>query len=249
MGSLTLRQWVLALSTSPALWPGRALVALPLAQDVGAFLRRLPLGLGLLAVHYAWVMKAAVPFEESAVGRAEERARLREQLAQRGGRSMPPRTSAPPFRLAAVGRPEVAILWKNLIAGRRTGSVGRLVVAALLGGGGRGGLGRESGRGARPAQRLPVALVRGFAVLLCFFGPSAVRMDLRMDLPRLEQLRALPLTGRQVVAAELAAPALLLGAAQVGLLGVAVGGAVWRAEGGTSRGWRWGWGRCGSCPR
>ncbi|EPX58380.1 hypothetical protein D187_004136 [Cystobacter fuscus DSM 2262] len=229
---LMLRQWVLALSTSPALWPGRALVALPLAQDVGAFLRRLPLGLGLLAVHYAWVMKAAVPFEESAVGRAEERARIREQLAQRGGRSLPPRTSAPPFRLAAVGRPEVAILWKNLIAGKRTGSVGRLVGAALL-----GGVVAVAASGESPGEALAQLsgflspLCGGFAVLLCFFGPSAVRTDLRMDLPRLEQLRALPLTGRQVVAAELAAPALLLGVAQVGLLGVAVGGSVWRAEG------------------
>ncbi|MET0405162.1 MAG: putative ABC exporter domain-containing protein, partial [Cystobacter sp.] len=118
---LMLRRWVLALSTSPALWPGRALVALPLAQDVGSFLWRLPLGLGLLLVHYLWVMRSAVPFEESAVGRAEERARLREQLAQRGGRPAPLRTGAPVFRLAPVGRPEVAILWKNLLAGRRMG--------------------------------------------------------------------------------------------------------------------------------
>ena len=220
---LRLRQWVLALSASPALWPGRALVALPLSEDVGVFLRRLPLGLGLLAIHYLWVMKAAVPFEESAVGRAEERARLREQLAQRGGRAAPLRVSAPLFRLAPVGRPEVAILWKNLLAGRRMGGVGRLVTAALLGG---VVAALVSGEGLSEVlahlRGFLAPLCGGFAVLLCFFGPSAVRMDLRMDLPRLEQLRALPLTGRQVVAAELAAPMLLLGLTQVGLLGVVV---------------------------
>jgi hypothetical protein len=68
----------------------------------------------------------------------------------------------------------------------------------------------------------------GLAVLLCAFGPSAMRMDLRMDLPRLDQLRALPLTGRQVVAAELAAPALLLGVAQVGLVLLGMALAVWQ---------------------
>jgi hypothetical protein len=65
-------------------------------------------------------------------------------------------------------------------------------------------------------------LCAGIAVLLSLFGPSAVRTDLRMDLRRLELLRAMPLTGRQVVAAELAAPALLLGGTQVGLVLLAV---------------------------
>jgi hypothetical protein len=55
-----------------------------------------------------------------------------------------------------------------------------------------------------------------------------------MDLPRLEQLRAMPLTGRQVVAAEIAAPALLLGAAQVGLLLVAMVLAAWQGGPGAS---------------
>ena len=224
-----LQQWLTAWLDSPVMWPGRLLVALPLAPDVGTFLQTLPLGLGLLAAHYAWVMGSVVPFEESAVLRAEERSRLREQVSRQGGRPTRLSTGAPLFALAPVGRPEVAILWKNLIAGRRMGSAGRLVVAGLV-----GGLMATVASGRSVTEvflhlRVFMApLCGGFAVLLCFFGPTGLRVDLRMDLPRLEQLRALPLTGRQVVAAELAAPALLLGLAQVGLVLAAMGLLLWQ---------------------
>ncbi|HYO60134.1 MAG TPA: ABC transporter permease, partial [Archangium sp.] len=106
---------------------------------------------------------------------------------------------------------------------------GRLLVAGLV-----GGLvaAVASGRGLSEVLanvRLFMApLCGGLAGVLCFLGPSTVRFDLRMDLPRLEQLRALPLTGRQVVAAELAAPALLLGVTQVGLVLLAMVLAVWQ---------------------
>ena len=229
-----IQEWGEALMDSPALWPGRLLVQLPLAQEGWAFMKALPLALGLLALHYVWVMRAAVPFEEAAVNWAEERARMKAQLARPGGRPTRIRTGAPPFRLQPLGRPEVAILWKNLIAGRRTGGAARLVMAGLL-----GGLiaTLASGKGLSEVlthlRVLMAPLCGGLAVLLCLFGPTGMRVDLRMDLPRLELLRAMPLTGRQVVAAELAGPALLLGGAQVGLLLMAMALALW--EGGSER--------------
>lgn len=232
-----IHQWLAMLMDSPVLWPGRLLVALPLARDAWAFVKALPLGLGLLAVHYVWVMNAEVPFEESAVIRAEERARLREQLSRQGGRPTRIRaTSAAFFRLVPTGRPEVAILWKNLIAGRRLGGAGRLVVAGLVG----ALVASLSSEGGSLAEKLDTVrmfmapVCGGLAVLLCVFGPSAMRMDLRMDLPRLDQLRALPLTGRQVVAAELAAPALLLAVAQVGLVLLGMLLALWQGGARTS---------------
>jgi hypothetical protein len=228
-GSRQFEDWIAAVMDLPALWPGRLLVALPLAADAGDFLKALPLGLGLLAVHYVWVMKASVSFEESAVLRAEERARLRKQLSRQGGRPTRIRASAMFFRLVPTGRPEVALVWKNLIAARRLGGAGRLLVSGLV-----GGLvaSMVSSRGvAEMVDNVRVFMApvcAGIAVMLSFFGPSALRVDLRMDLPRMEQLRALPLTGRQVVAAEIAAPALLLGVTQVALVLVAVGLSVWQ---------------------
>ncbi|MBM7116299.1 putative ABC exporter domain-containing protein [Archangium primigenium] len=223
-----LRAWLLTWLDSPVLWPGRVLLAVAFAEEGASFARRLPLALGLLGLHYTWVMTSAVPFEEAAVVRAEERARRREQLARRGG-AAPARVGRQPFRLSARGRPEVALLWKNLVAGRRLGGPGRLVAAGVV-----GGVVAAVASGEGPAEilghlRLFLApLCAGIAVMLCVFGPSSVRVDLRMDLPRLEQLRALPLTGRQVVAAELAAPALLLGGTQIVLLVLAMGLALWR---------------------
>lgn len=224
-----LQVWLVSLMDSPVLWPGRVLVALPLAPDVETFLKTLPLGLGLLAVHYVWVRLASVPFEEAAVVRAEERAQLRQQLSREGGHTTRLRASPAFFRLAPTGRPEVAILWKNLVAGRRLGGAGRLLAAGLVGGLVAAAASGGGMSGALANVRLFMApLCGGLAGVLCFFGPSALRFDLRMDLPRLEQLRALPLTGRQVVAAELAAPALLLGVTQVGLVVLAMALAVWQ---------------------
>ncbi|PTL85841.1 putative ABC exporter domain-containing protein [Vitiosangium sp. GDMCC 1.1324] len=224
-----LQEWIVALMDSPVMALGRWLVALPLAPDGWAFLKALPLGLGLLAAHYLWVMKAAVPFEDAAVSRAEERSRLREQLSRQGGRPTRIRASPTFLRLAPTGRPEVAILWKNLIAGQRLGGAGRLIIAGLVGGLVASAASAESLPEVLDNMRMFMTpLCGGLAVLLCFFGPSAMRMDLRMDLPRLEQLRALPLTGRQVVMAELAAPALLLGVTQVGLLLLAGVLSVWQ---------------------
>jgi ABC-2 type transport system permease protein len=62
--------------------------------------------------------------------------------------------------------------------------------------------------GAASAERL---LLRAGVVLLAFgglvtaFGPFAVRNDLRLDLTSLDVLRALPLSGRDIVLAEVAA--------------------------------------------
>ncbi|RKH53044.1 putative ABC exporter domain-containing protein [Corallococcus llansteffanensis] len=126
-----------------------------------------------------------------------------------------------PFVLQARGRPEVALRWKNLIARRRLGGglvmllafvVLGALVALVLG---------DTRLFANTRELLgPMALM--VAVAMAVVGPSAFRTDLRMDLPKLELLRALPLTGRQVVGAELAASALTLGAAQWVMLGVAL---------------------------
>ncbi|MFP2932987.1 putative ABC exporter domain-containing protein [Pyxidicoccus sp. 3LG] len=86
--SRELRMWLRAMMASPGLgavlWPGRLLVAPALARDLEAFLRALPPVLGLLGAHYAWVVLAEVPFEETAVVRAESRSRER-SLRARGG--------------------------------------------------------------------------------------------------------------------------------------------------------------------
>ncbi|MHA7629704.1 putative ABC exporter domain-containing protein [Corallococcus sp. M7] len=216
------REWLRDVLDAPGpravLWPGRALVAPAMARSWEGFLRYLPASLALLVAHYAWVLAVEVPFEDSAVAGAEARTRRREQRAARSGSI---RVGKVPFVLKARGRPEVALLWKNLIARRRMGSglvmllafgVLGAVFALVMG---------DTRLFSNSREFLgPMALM--VALAMAVIGPSAFRTDLRMDLPKLELLRALPLTGRQVVGAELAASALTLGVAQWVMLLVAL---------------------------
>ncbi|RKH68880.1 putative ABC exporter domain-containing protein [Corallococcus aberystwythensis] len=216
------REWLRDVLNAPGpravLWPGRALVAPSMARSREGFLRYLPASLALLVAHYAWVLAVEVPFEDSAVAGADARTRQRAQRSARAGNL---RVGRVPFVLKARGRPEVALLWKNLIARRRMGSglvmllafgVLGAVFALVMG---------DTRLFSNSREFLgPMALM--VAVAMAVIGPSAFRTDLRMDLPKLELLRALPLTGRQVVGAELAASALTLGVAQWVMLLVAL---------------------------
>lgn len=213
------REWLFVILEEPwvrmALWPGRALVALPMADGLGDFLRALPLALGLLAAHYVWVSALVVPFEEAVVVRTEERARRRGQRMARVGYLV---LRKPFFRLEPLGRPEVALLWKNLIAARRMGGPDLIVYVSLL------GLLFPLGTLIFAPESLPVVrkLMAGIylaiAVALLLLGPVSFRSDLRLDLTKLDLLRAMPLTGRQVVVAEMLAPGLMLGLIQVSLI-------------------------------
>ncbi|MBF5046348.1 ABC transporter permease [Aggregicoccus sp. 17bor-14] len=198
-----------------ALAPFRALVAPALAVDLRHFVRALPWALGLLLAHGVWLERLEVPFEEAAVGAADARAR---GLGTRGLRRQRVTLKPVPFRLAPTGRPEVALLWKNLVAGRRLGALSFLGVTLALGAVLAGLLVGSAG-GAFGGRLVFVAAVCvGLAGFLAVLGPGSLRVDLRMDLPKLELLRALPLRGSQVVAGELLAPGLLLALLQALLL-------------------------------
>jgi ABC-2 type transport system permease protein len=182
--------------------------------DLRHFLRAVPYSLGLLLLHWVWLVRMQVPFEEAAVGAAELRAREGRGPGRRGRVQLRPA----PFRLAPTGRPEVALLWKNLIAGRRLGALSFLGVTLALGAVLAGVLVSGAGGGAGGRLVFVAAVCVGLAGFLTVLGPGSLRVDLRLDLPKLELLRALPLRGAQVVAGELLAPGLLLALLQAALL-------------------------------
>jgi hypothetical protein len=219
-----LERWLTGLLEQPALrialWPGRALVALPMADGLGDFLRALPLSLGLLVAHYVWVAALIVPFEEAVVVRAEQAARARGRRVARVGHIV---LRKPFFRLVSQGRPEVALIWKNLVAARRMGGTELILIFVLLGLVVPAGTALFAPEAVVVARQAMAAILLGLAAMLAVFGPVSLRADLRMDLPKLDMLRAMPLTGRQVVAAEVLALGLLLGTLESLLLIVAVG--------------------------
>lgn len=183
--------------------PFRLLVRAVAANDAGTWGRAILPALAILAAHFVWVMRSDASFEESAAEAARRRA---EQLASRGAGSMATGATVaePIFRLGARGAPAVAIFWKNLVAVARLDRARRVLGAFLL---------VSAAVGALSVLRIgriaPVigALAGTWAVFSVLIGPQWVRNDLRTDLLRLELLRSYPVSGAEVVAAEVAASA------------------------------------------
>jgi hypothetical protein len=203
------------------LWPARAL-ARPALEAGGpiALLGSLVPALAMLAASYVWVIRSDFAFEEASAERAARRAARRADRHRRRPRYERVREAArrPPFPLATAGRPEIALLWKNLIATGRFITVrralGLAVALPLLASwlaAGRGDLATGIG-----------ALAQGFTWLLFLLGPVLVRSDLRTDLAHATVLKGWPLPGWSLVLGEALAPTLLISYAQLLLFGTSV---------------------------
>jgi hypothetical protein len=167
----------------------------------------------VFALHYVWVVRSTLDFEEAAVEHAAKVARRIEAIRQgrspsralaRGPRST--RVFRP--RLAATGAPAVAILWKNTVGATRDAGPRWLVLATLVVIGSAIVLGGPMGGGGLEVFAVMVLALGAVALL---FGPLSVRFDLRQDLEMLDVLKSYPLSGREVVGGEVAAPVVLLG--------------------------------------
>jgi ABC-2 type transport system permease protein len=189
------------LSTAILAGAARSSVGLPgsgwQAAAAGLFLA------ALVVAHYEWVVRSRARFEEAALERA------RRQAARRVRRPSLPAPAArarrqEPFRLAPAGLAEVGIYWKNLLLGSRAPLARRAATALLP------GLAAWAVLAAAGAPLAAVAPVAGcglaLMVLLPILGGLGQRQDLRMDLLQFEVLRAWPIRGWRLVAAELLAP-------------------------------------------
>jgi ABC-2 type transport system permease protein len=184
------------------LWPLKALVRPLLAEWPWPFLRALWVPLLLFALNYVWVLASDARLEEAAI--ASERRR-----SEGRGRAPVVTVRSAPFALASSGRPELAILWKNLLMLGRYFSVRNVIrfsaplialalAAAAASRGHSGGL-----------------TAAAFVCLVCaamtpLLGPQMVRNDLRSDLAQLPILKTWPLSGQAIIMGELLAPALLV---------------------------------------
>jgi hypothetical protein len=203
-----------------ALWPATTLTAPLFAATVGAaaWARAIGPAVALLALHYLWVLRTDTAVQEIALAAGERRRAA-------GGTARDPLTAptrprrfarrrAP--RLAPVGPPGVALVWKNLVAAARAVALARVlamyVVVAT-------GVLFVAARTPRLAE--VAAVVAGvWGAMLVIAGPTWVRVDLRHDLVHLPFLRAAPLSGRAVVAAEVTASVLALTALQFAAFGL-----------------------------
>ena len=220
-----LTHYVSTLANSPpAHWlllPFRVVVRPFLASgDVAVFGAAVGPALALLALHYLWVLRSDVAFEEASIAVSQRHAaRVAAMRSGNWQNTRPARKRRAPFRLAPTGSPAVAILWKNLVGAGQFFNA-RLALAMLVWSGIVGstiGSSLTRGRGAE----WPL-----FAGLMCLlllamsllFGSQFVRQDFRRDLLAADLLKIYPMTGWQVALGELLAPAVILTAVQWVLL-------------------------------
>ncbi|MDF3052122.1 MAG: hypothetical protein K0S19_227 [Geminicoccaceae bacterium] len=195
-------------------YPFRVMVRPVIARDAAEWLSALWPALILLVAHYVWVVRSDTAFEETAAAVSLQRAQALSRGRGTTG-SAPARITPPLFRLAPVGWPAGAILWKNLVAVARTRRVRNVALALLAGGS------LVAVLSFQPEGML-AEIAGWFAIMwagaMLVIGPQWVRNDLRGDLLKLDLLRSYPLRGWSVIAAEVAASALVLTAIQISLL-------------------------------
>jgi ABC-2 type transport system permease protein len=221
------------LSTGPAhylLYPWRLVVRPFLASNALAFLAALGPAAALLLLHYAWVVRSDVAFEEASVQASQKLAQ--KVTAVRAGNwqaaRKQPRSKRPPFRLHPTGSPAVALLWKNLISAGQAFTLRIWISLAVFAIFASMGVTQASGgSGLRPALGMIAAMLMFWSLLV---GPQLLRQDFRQDLSLADLLKTYPLRSWQLALGELLAPAAILTCIQWLLLVVMLG-LFWQTHG------------------
>ncbi|HSU56697.1 MAG TPA: putative ABC exporter domain-containing protein, partial [Candidatus Dormibacteraeota bacterium] len=221
-----LRQYLQQILTSGPmpylLLPFRWVVRPYLAHDALTFLKALGPALLLMALHYWWVIRADVAFEEASVDASK---RLAERVAalRAGnfrGRKTTFKRKRPPFELRPGGWPAIGLLWKNLISAGQAFTLRVWVVLAAMGFAIAAILrGTAAGSGFIPVVAM-IALM--LMVWLLLLGPQFLRQDFRQDLAQADLLKSYPLPGWQIALGELLAPATIMTGIELLLLGIGV---------------------------
>jgi hypothetical protein len=206
--------WLVALTaTAPLRWlllPFTVVLGPFLAVDPLDFLLALAPAVLVITVHYLWVVRSAVAFEDASVDYAQKRgARIAAwRSGQRQMRTASSRGRPGPFRLASTGRAEVAFLWKNLLSTWPYFTTRVLLISAAV------IIAAIWWLSAQPAGAsvLPsVGLMASFfAAYTLIVGPQFARQDIRSDLIHADVLKTYPLPGWQIVLGELLTPIVIL---------------------------------------
>jgi len=217
-------QQVLASGPAPfLLYPFRLMVRPYLAANAQAFFLSLAPAFLLMLLHYVWVIRADVAFEEASV---EASRKMAEKIsAIRAGNWRTPgqqlKKRRPPFILKSTGTPAVAILWKNLISAGQAFSLRLWIILVATAGGTSIGLAMTFGKSGWLSS---LGIISAMLVLWSIiFGPTFLRQDFRQDLSSADILKTYPIPGWQIALGELLAPSVILTCVQWFLLILAAG--------------------------
>jgi hypothetical protein len=197
------------------LWPFR-LLAQPIASSSAQeWLRSFPWALGLLVVHYVWVIRSDAAYEEAAADASFERARMLEARRTGARISSTERPYSPPlWPLLPAGDPALAIFWKNVAmllrrSRLRTWVMISMILALTL---------VIASAGLPAAAKTAGTLLLVWGGFFFALGPQWIRYDLRTDLAPLELLRSYPVTPDALIRMEAAGSAFILSLSQLTLL-------------------------------
>jgi ABC-2 type transport system permease protein len=204
------------------LFPFQLVIRPYLAPGGLTFLTALVPALLIMLLHYLWVVRSDVAFEEASVEAsqklAEKLAAVRSGNWRNAGKKL--KQKRPPFRLQPTGPAFMALFWKNLInagsafTARTWISVTIFVVVLSF-----------SMHGFKSASSCTLVAGMGammFGAWTLLLGPQMVRQDFRHDLPQMDMLKVFPMRGWQVALGEILAPAVILAAIQWLLIIIAV---------------------------
>jgi hypothetical protein len=215
-------------SSGPApalLTPFRLVVRPWFARDAVEFIYTVWPALLIGAVHYVWVIRSAVSFEEASVEFAEKRAAW--LAARRSGdlrfRSAPRSANAPLFQLRPEGSVITAFVWKAWLqaGGKRTFRIAAGIIAFFL---------LLALISSVTREWRAAGYIAGLAGFICvcalvFAGPQATAQSVRRELQAADVLRTAPVAGAQVVLGQMLGPSILWAILQwVGLLLMLLGG-------------------------
>ena len=205
------------------LWPARLVLQPLVTTGWSATLLALAPAGAILIVHYWWVGRMDVAFEEASIARAAHFAARRAEIQTKGiyrfGQATPTKGRRPPFALARTRWVELAFLWKNLLSTRpwlnvRTWLICAAAIIALW----RGfslWLGHEYWRAG--GGLATIGMIGGTMALV--YGPLITRLDIRQDLANADILKTYPLPGWRILLGEMLTPiAILTGIIWLGLL-------------------------------
>ena len=200
------------------LTPFRIILAPTFAHTPGEWVRDFVPVLVIAGLHYLWVIRTELAFEDAAVEASAQRARLIEAMrARRAGGIKPVRAGTRVWiPLAPRGHPAFAILWKNMMALARAPGRSKLTVLLALWMGLMATM--ISAMGGERFTTVVGSLALGLAAVSLLIGARFVRLDLRQDLVHLRLLRTYPVEGSSLVAAEVAGSTIVLTGMQMGLL-------------------------------
>ena len=203
------------------------IVVLPnFAHDAATFLSTLAPALGIMALHFFWVVRADVSFEEASIDAAKKRAAFLAAHRRGEGRARltPGKARTPLFRLRPTGFAPVAFWWKSLlkIGGRRIvlrWAFFFAVLAALAWS--LGEMGRLSPGLVTLAVIIGIGCYATILASLIMIGQHAAA-QLRQGLAAMDLLKTYPLPGWQLALGELIGPVTLGTLMQWSALGIAL---------------------------